>query len=68
MKSIFLIALFLFGALRAIGGEAIPPAPLRYFNDYAGVASPATVEELNRKLEEFERTDSSQLLVVIFPK
>lgn len=68
VKNIHLIALFLFSALAAIGGEAIPPVPLRYFNDYAGVVSPATVEELNRKLEEFERADSSQLLVVIFPK
>lgn len=55
----------------SVGGFAanvIPPAPQRYFNDYAGVVKRSTAEELNRKLEEFERTDSTQVVVAIFPK
>lgn len=50
------------------GAERIPPAPPRYFNDYAGVVSPATAARLNRQLEEFERASSNQLLVAIYPK
>lgn len=52
----------------AIAGERIPPVPTHYFNDYAGVISSSTAEQLNQKLEEFERQTSSQILVVIYPK
>ena len=48
--------------------EVIPPAPARYFNDYAGVVSARVVNELNSKLEQFERDSSSQLRVAIFSK
>jgi uncharacterized protein len=48
--------------------EVIPPKPTRYFNDYAGVTSRQVQDELNRKLEQFEKTDSSQVLVAIFKK
>jgi uncharacterized protein len=48
--------------------EVIPPRPTQYFNDYAGAVKPETAEQLNRKLEDFERSTSSQILVVIFPK
>ncbi|MCX8107981.1 MAG: TPM domain-containing protein, partial [Verrucomicrobiae bacterium] len=47
---------------------AIPPVPQRHFTDYAGVVDRRTGDELNRKLEEFERSDSTQLVVVVFPK
>lgn len=46
----------------------MPPAPTRYFNDYAGVVRPATVQQLNTRLESFEKESSSQIWVVIFPK
>jgi uncharacterized protein len=52
----------------ALAAEVIPPAPKQYFNDYARVVSAATVERLNRTLEEFERATSSQILVAIFPR
>lgn len=55
-------------AVGLVGAERIPPAPARFFNDYAGVVSPEVANELNAKLESFERTNSSQLLVAIFPK
>jgi uncharacterized protein len=48
--------------------EVIPPAPSRYFNDYAGVVSPATASALNAQLEQCERDSSNQLLVVVYPK
>lgn len=50
-----------------MAAEVIPAAPKQYFNDYAGIASPATAENLNRTLEDFERATSSQILVAIYP-
>lgn len=66
----FFIACLLGSAMgaRLSAAERIPPAPNRYFNDYAKVVSPALVEELNTQLDQFERTSSTQLLVAIFPK
>lgn len=64
--------LILAAALLATSGlaaaERIPPAPPRYFNDYAGVVSRPVADRLNAQLEQFERASSSQLLVVIYPK
>ena len=46
----------------------MPPAPARYFNDYAGVVSPAVAERLNATLEAFEKATSNQIVVAIFPR
>lgn len=54
--------------MTAWGGEVIPAKPARYFNDYANVVSPATAAQLNQKLEDFERSSSSQIVVAIYPK
>ena len=48
--------------------EVLPPAPKQYFNDYAHVVSATTADQLNRKLEQFERDSSDQILVAIYPK
>ncbi len=48
--------------------EVLPPAPARYFNDYAGVVSANTAEHLNKTLEDFERESSNQILVAIYSK
>ncbi len=48
--------------------ERIPAAPAQYFNDYAGVVSPAVAGDLNAQLANYERESSNQLLVAIFPK
>jgi uncharacterized protein len=48
--------------------ERIPPAPPRYFNDYAGVVSRPVADRLNGQLEQYERASSNQLLVAIYPK
>ena len=47
--------------------EVIPPAPARYFNDYAGVISADTASRLNKTLEDFERETSNQILVAVYP-
>jgi uncharacterized protein len=63
--------LFIFTGLlaaRCLGGEVIPPRPANYFNDYAGVVSSSTAQQLNRTLEDFEKSTSSQILVAVFPK
>jgi len=52
----------------AWGAEVMPPAPARYFNDYANVVPAATAERLNQTLENFERSSSEQILVAVFPK
>ncbi|MFO1487861.1 MAG: TPM domain-containing protein [Verrucomicrobiota bacterium] len=54
--------------LAAFAAEVIPPAPARWFNDYTGSVPAATAESLDRQLEEFERTSSSQIVVAVFPK
>jgi uncharacterized protein len=58
----------LFVTSLAHGAEVMPPAPARYFNDYAGVVSANTANRLNSVLSEFERTNSSQVVVAVFPK
>ena len=66
-----LVWCFLLLALGGVGADAaevIPPAPPRYFNDYAGVISPDTASRLNKTLEDFERETSNQILVAIYPK
>jgi uncharacterized protein len=57
---------FFVGSVRA--DVPLPPAPTRYFNDYAQLIKPATVSALNQRLADFERQTSNQLLVVIYPK
>ncbi|MGD1086952.1 MAG: TPM domain-containing protein [Verrucomicrobiota bacterium] len=67
MKKIWLILVGLC-CVTAWGAEEIPAAPARYFNDYANVVPAATAAQLNQKLEDFERSTSSQILVAIYPK
>jgi uncharacterized protein len=60
--------LVFFSAFCLHAAEKLPPAPTRYFNDYAHKISPATANQLESKLEDFERKTSSQIVVAIFPK
>jgi uncharacterized protein len=69
MRRLLLLPLLAGFALAAArGAEVMPPAPPAYFNDYAGLVRPATTQALNAELEQFERTTSNQILVVIYPK
>lgn len=66
MKNFFGI-LFLLGGLAAFAAEVIPPAPTKYFNDFANVVAPPTAASLNQTLEDFERQTSEQIVVAVFP-
>jgi uncharacterized protein len=61
-------AVFLAVLPRLKAGEVMPPAPPKYFNDFASVTTPATQDRLNTQLEQFEKDTSSQIVVAIFPK
>ena len=50
----------------ALAADPLPAKPARYFNDDAGVVSSATAADLERRLAQFERDTSSQLLVAIY--
>ena len=52
----------------AWAAEVMPPAPTAYFNDYARAVSSQTAKALNQTLEDFEKQNSSQVVVAIFPK
>jgi uncharacterized protein len=67
-STFLLLACFLLATTGLAAAERIPPAPPRYFNDYANVVRRDTADALNRQLEQFERDSSNQVLVVIYPK
>ena len=48
--------------------RAIPPAPARWVTDEAGVLSPGAASEIDAKLEAFEKSQGSQVLIAIFRK
>jgi len=58
----------LIGTATVWSAETLPPAPALYFNDYAGVVSPALAANLNGQLKQFERQTSNQVVVAVFPK
>ncbi len=59
---------WLWGQLFSGAAEVMPPAPAKYFNDFANVTQPATAARLNQALEQFEKETSSQIVVAVFPK
>src|SRR6266702_2887067 len=66
MKSIvaFFFALVLFSA----SASALDVPPLRaHVNDYAGMLSSGAVQELEQRLSAFERSDSTQIVVLTIP-
>jgi uncharacterized protein len=44
----------------------VPAKPTHYFNDYASLIDPGTAQQLEQRLEDFERQTSNQILVVIY--
>jgi uncharacterized protein len=68
LRPLLLLAAVLLAGGALAAAERIPPAPARYFNDYAGVVSRPVADRLNAQLEQFERASSNQLLVAIYPK
>ncbi|HUB24305.1 MAG TPA: TPM domain-containing protein [Tepidisphaeraceae bacterium] len=65
--ALFILAVLLATRATARADEVMPPAPSQYVNDYAGVMTPQSVEDLNRELDRFERDTSNQIVVAIFP-
>jgi uncharacterized protein len=64
-----LLLLWLWFALAAsLGAETIPPKPANYFNDYAGVVSPAAARSFDAELRQFERDTSNQIVAAVFQK
>jgi uncharacterized protein len=67
---VFCLALCAFGESSITGGdqsaEALPPAPSNYFNDYAGMTSAAARDSLNRRLADFDKQTTNQIVVAIF--
>jgi uncharacterized protein len=67
MRNRFILCVMLIsGAARA--AEVIPPKPAHHFNDYAQVVSDSVAQDLDRKLADFEKQTSNQVVVVIYPK
>ena len=66
-RILFLIVLVLL-TLDCLAREVMPPKPANYFNDYAAVVRTATAQSLNRTLEDFEKSNSSQIVVAVFPR
>jgi uncharacterized protein len=48
--------------------DQLPPAPARYFNDYAGIVPAVDAERLNTKLRAFDEQTSNQIVVAVFPE
>ncbi len=65
----FLAAAAIFAAFAVSrGAEVIPPSPPNHFNDFAGVVPPATAQQLDRELANFERETSNQIVVAVYRK
>ncbi|HEV8673575.1 MAG TPA: TPM domain-containing protein, partial [Methylomirabilota bacterium] len=58
--------LLLLVALPVAAQLAVPPAPTRRVNDYAGALSAAEQARLEQKLIDRERTSTNQIVVAIF--
>src|ERR1043166_3165654 len=65
---VFWASLIWLCCLGLFAAEVIPAAPKQYFNDYAGVVSPPVAARLNKRLEDFERETSNQILVALYDK
>ena len=65
LPAILALALLAAPAARAL--EVIPPKPVGYFNDYAGVVSKEASLRFNEQLAQFERETSNQVVVAVFP-
>ena len=62
--------LFVFAILAGVASaaEVIPPKPVGYFNDYAGVVSKEAALRFNEQLAQFERETSNQIIIAAWSK
>ena len=68
MRLGMIAALFFLALVRLNAAEVIPPKPIGYFNDYAGVVSREAAQRFNEQLAQFERETSDQVVVAVSPK
>lgn len=61
------IFFLLFGFCSSQAEEPLPPPPAHYFNDEAGLVSPAVAAQLDRELENLDQKTSTQIVVWIAP-
>ena len=64
----FFVISILAAARPAGAAEGLPPPPARWVNDGAGVLSASAAAALDRRLEEFEREQGTQIVVAIFAR
>jgi uncharacterized protein len=55
-------------ALASPSEKDIPPAPTRFFNDYAHLVAQGDADRLNERLSRFATESSNQVVVAIFPE
>lgn len=65
MKKLLFSICFLLYATLCLGAE-VPPLK-GYVNDYAAILSPAVAQQLESELASFERSDSTQIVVLTIP-
>jgi uncharacterized protein len=61
-----LLAVFGLFIVHAVAVD-VPAKPAHYFNDYASLIDPRTAQQLDQRLQDFERQTSNQILVVVYP-
>lgn len=62
------VVILLASLLQGWSADQVPAKPQRHFNDYANLVPVPSAQELDRTLEAFEKSDSTQFLVVIYPR
>lgn len=65
MKKLLFLLIFLL--MTGVCGAAEVPPLRSYVNDYAGMLTPETVQQLENELSAFERSDSTQIVVLTIP-
>jgi uncharacterized protein len=68
MRRLLSLLLLLVVASQTFAAESLPPAPAKYFNDHTGTVRPETALALNSRLEQFEKDESSQVVVAMFSR
>jgi uncharacterized protein len=67
MKKIILLLLLLLSLFPCLGRALDVPALHARVNDYAGILSPEAVRKIEAKLAAFEKSDSTQIVVLTIP-
>jgi uncharacterized protein len=66
LRALVVLGLLVWGTA-GVSAEPLPPPPAAYFNDYAGLVSPADAQRLDARLRQFAGETSTQVVVAVFP-